>query len=277
MKKLIPAIAIGALLLSACHSNSSPDADKTTSADRTGDSTTATASKPLAEKDGIKLAYFMNGPDFPDATLGYKGPDVSKPFKEGKNLFHYEVKNFELSKPTPGAENCNCNVSDKGQHIHHILNNEPYIAHYTDTFTQDLKPGHYINLAFLSRSYHESVKNGKAYQLNQFNVGGSKEKDVDLSKPLLFYSRPKGEYKGKDTKNVLLDFFLVNTDLSESGNKVRATINGKTEFMLTKWTGYSLSGLPMGDNTIKLELVDKDGKLIPGPYNSVERKITLKE
>lgn len=32
----------------------------------------------------------------------------------------------------------------------------------------------------------------------------------------------------------------------------------------------------MGENTIKLELIGEDGKVLPGPYNSVERTITLK-
>lgn len=228
----------------------------------------------LAEKGGIKLSFFQNSPDFPEAQLKMEKPDPKKALMPGNIFFRYKVKDFELTKQTSGGMTCNCSNSDKGQHIHEILNNEPYIARYTDTFTQALKQGHYINLAFLSRSYHESVKGPMAYVLNQFNVGVN-EKDIDLSGPLLFYSRPKGEYKGKETEKILLDFYLVNTQLSDNGNKVRATINGN-EFMLTQWTGYSLTGMPMGENTIKLELVDKDGKVIPGPYNSVTRKITLK-
>ena len=226
-------------------------------------------------KNGLKLGYFQNSPDFPNAELELFIP-ILKKVGEGRVNFKYKVKNFELTKTTEGATSCGCANSDKGQHIHQIINNDPYIARYQDTFSQVLAQGHYINLTFLSRSYHESVKGKKAYQLNQFNVGNANDADVDLSGPLLFYSRPKGEYKGAETKNVLLDFYLVNTTLSEKGNRVKATINGN-EFTLNQWRAYSLQGLPMGKNTIKLELVDKDGKLIPGPYNSVTRTITLKE
>jgi hypothetical protein len=229
----------------------------------------------IATKNGITLSYFIQSPEFADASLTQSEP--KNPVKKaGNTLFKYEVKNFKLTDQTPGAVQCNCNNSDKGQHIHQILNGAPYLARYKDTFYSDLKDGHYINLCFLSRSFHESVKNKNAFVLSQFNVGSAKDKDVDLSGPLLFYSRPKGEYKGKDTKNLLLDFYLVNTDLSETGNKVKATING-TEFILTKWAAYAIGGLPMGENNIKLELVDKDGKNIPGPYNTVERKIKLSE
>ena len=43
-------------------------------------------------------------------------------------------------------------------------------------------------LAFLSRSYHESVKNEKAYVLTQ--ISNDKSKEIDLTKSFS-YSRPK--------------------------------------------------------------------------------------
>ena len=51
------------------------------------------------------------------------------------------------------------------------------------------------------------------------------EEKVDLNSEFLFYSRPKGTYKGKDTEKLLLDFYLINTTISPEGNKVKATIN----------------------------------------------------
>jgi hypothetical protein len=91
----------------------------------------------------------------------------------------------------------------------------------------------------------------------------------------MFYSRPKGTYTGEDAKKVLLDFYLLNTELSEEGNKVRATINGE-EFMLDKWQPYFIEGHEMGEMTIKLEMLDAKGELIPSPFNPVERTVTLK-
>ena len=264
-------VCLSVSLLAACNNNPKNAAQTANNAD----STKAATKNVIATKNGVTLSYFIQSPDFADASLKLIEPASDKDIAiPGNVLFKYEVKNFKLTDQTPGAPTCDCNNSNKGQHIHQIINNKPYTARYKDTFYSDLKPGNYINLAFLSRSYHESVKNKNAYSLIQFKIGDTKEASVDLSGPLLFYSRPKGEYVGKDTANVLLDFYLVNTDLSPDGNKVKATINGN-EFILTKWTGYGLSGLRMGENTIKLELVDKDGKLIPGPYNSVERTIKL--
>ena len=83
----------------------------------------------------------------------------------------------------------------------------------------------------MSRSCHGSVKNNQAYVLTQI---GDKN-NIDLSNEFLFYSRPKGKYTGDDTKKLLLDFYLVNTNISPDGNKVRATIN-ETEFIIDDWT-----------------------------------------
>ena len=99
---------------------------------------------------------------------------------------------------------------------------------------------------------------------------------LDMDAPTLIYSRPKGEYAGDGTKEVLLDFFVLNTTLSDNGNKVIATINNK-EFTINEWVPHVITGLPKGETTIALKLVDASGAVIPGPFNSVERRITLKD
>ncbi len=91
----------------------------------------------------------------------------------------------------------------------------------------------------------------------------------------MFYSRPKGVYEGDDVKKLLLDFYLVNTEISPEGNKVRATIND-IEFMIDEWAPYYIEGLSIGEVTIKLELLDSNGELIDSPFNPVVRKVTLK-
>mgnify|MGYP003326918448 FL=1 len=99
-------------------------------------------------------------------------------------------------------------------------------------------------------------------------------KDVDLSSEFLFYSRPKGTYKGEDTNKLLLDFYLVNTKISPDGNKVKATIQ-ETEFIIDEWAPYFIEGLPKGEISIKLELVDVNGNLIDNPFNPSERNVIL--
>lgn len=216
----------------------------------------------------------ISSPEFPEAALEMNEPLEGANYETGKIAFNYNIKNYNLSVQTLDADTKQCANSGKGQHIHFIVNGEPYKALYTPDYEAEFEDGSYVVLSFLSRSYHESLKHYGAYVLSQFTVGDGKESTVDLTTPHMFYSRPKGEYKGSDTKRVILDFYLVNTDLSPEGNKVRATINGE-QFLIDKWAPYFMEGLPLGENSIKLELVDNFGNVIEGPFNTVERKITL--
>lgn len=230
------------------------------------------------DEDKITLTKIESFETFPDAKLRLTQP-TSESLEEGENEFEFNVENYALEEQTSDALEMGLANSAKGQHVHFIINNGPYGAKYDKAFTKDLPVGDHVMLAFLSRSYHMAVKNEHSYVLKKFRVGkptNDQKMAVDFNAPHLFYSRPKGTYKGKDTEKVLLDFFLINNDLSKDGNKVVATINGK-EFILDDWAPYAIKGLPMGENTIALQLVDAEGNYIRGPFNKVERTITLEQ
>jgi len=71
---------------------------------------------------------------------------------------------------------------------------------------------------------------------------------------------------------------LVNTSLSENGNKVKVTFNGTTSIVVNKWASYQIDGLSENKNTIRIELIDKAGNLIPGPFNdSGERTFLMNQ
>ena len=213
----------------------------------------------------ISLTKLQGSPDYDEAKLTLNG------FDESNNQFNFEVDNYELGIQTENEFKFKLANSAKGQHIHFIENNGPYSAHYTNKFEKKLNDGNNVILAFLSRSHHESVKNPNAYVFTQIGEG----EKIDLEKQYLFYSRPKGTYTGEDTKKLLLDFYLVNTSLSPDGNKVRVTIQD-SEFLIYEWVPYIIEGLPKGEITIKLELLNSTGRLIETPFNPSLRKITLK-
>ncbi len=216
-------------------------------------------------------------PAYEDASLNLSSVDITES-EEGFNAkFDFDVANYELGVQTEGADTRGISNSGKGQHIHFIANNGPYSAHYAPDFDKPMEAGNYVLVAFLSRSFHESVKNPDAFWVDVVTVGETEEtSDIDFSAQHMFYSRPKGTYSGADTKKVMLDFYLLNTTLSENGNKVRATINGE-EFLITEWKPMYINNAPLGELKIKLELIDSLGNLIPGPFNSVERTVTLAE
>lgn len=227
----------------------------------------------VMKQGDLTLTAYKGSPTFEGATLKTLSPKNEEKVKPGNVKFTYDIQNFELGAQTEDAGKNGLANSGEGQHIHAILNNEPYMAHYEPSFEEELKAGHYVLLSFLSRSYHESLKNQEAFELIQFNVGDS-NKSIDLNAPHIFYSRPKGTYKGTDTDKLLLDFYLVNCKLSKEGYKVRATING-AEFMITDWAAYIVEGLPKGIVDLKLELLDGNNARVDSPFNPTTRKVTL--
>ena len=249
---------LAALLLMACNSETQ----------------TQEADTPEEPTSTLSVEKLSGSPAFGEASLSLMD---AQPGEDGMYNFTFEVAGYELGaqtdQPMPLAN------SGKGQHIHFIVDNGPYAAHYTPEVSTDklAEPGNHVVLAFLSRSYHESVKNTEpptSYFLGQYQTGEGEFEEADFSAPHMFYSRPKGTYKAGDYDQLLLDFFLFNIELSPEGNKVRATINGE-EFMLTEWAPYVIKGLEPGEATVKLELIDAEGNAVPGPFNTVERSVTL--
>ncbi|MET0649701.1 MAG: hypothetical protein ABW208_24065 [Pyrinomonadaceae bacterium] len=218
-----------------------------------------------------------------------------------------------------------------GNHIHVILDNQPYEAYYElgQPFElRNVSEGAHTIRVFASRPWHESYKNEGSFQMVSFTVkgggdpsrptttaGGQKMADnananaarpaaspsaspaasatpgpegkdmppstagaVDRAKPLLTYSRPKGEYKGADADPIMIDFWLSNAKLQGDGGeyRVRYSVDGAAPQFIDKWEPIWLAGWTAGKHTVKLELVDKAGNVVDnGGYNSTSRDITV--
>lgn len=220
-----------------------------------------------------------------------------------------------------------------GNHIHVILDNQPYEAYYNiedgPFELRNVPDGEHTLRVFASRPWHESYKNEGSFQMVKFTVkNGGAEVDkpattntgqqmsnanasntasnapaantnsnanaaptpegkdmpasqggaIDAAKPLLTYSRPKGEYKGADADPIMIDFWLTNAKLVGDGGqyRVRYTVgNGQPQF-IDKWAPLWLAGWTSGKHSIKLELVDQNGNVVDnGGYNSTTREITV--
>lgn len=282
LPRSLPFALAGLAILSACDT-SKQGADAATNAASSATSPAGTTAPrnstglTALDKNGIHLTPFDDSPKFPEAQLRVASPPANSTLPSGDVPFSYELTNFRLTQMTGSQHSTQMANSMKGQHIHNIVDNQPYTAHYDTKFSKPMTDGQHVVLSFLSRSYHESLKQRGAYDLRVINVGTAPVTPLnfDPKAPHLFYSRPKDTYTGPaETQRVMLDFYLVNTTLAPGGTNVRATING-TEFMLDRWLPYMMEGLPVGQNTVKLELVDAGGALIPGPFNTVTRTFTL--
>jgi len=205
-----------------------------------------------------------------------------------------------------------------GNHIHIILDNQPYEAYYNldrEFELRNVADGEHTLRVFPSRPWHESYKTDGAFQMVKFTVrnGGAdarrpattnsgqtmsnanttvaasatpegKEMQkttagaVDAAKPLLTFSRPKGEYKGADADAIMIDFWLWNAKLIGDGGeyRVRYSVDGGEAKYIDRWQPIWLSGWTNGKHTVKVELVDKNGSVVDnGGYNSTTREITV--
>src|SRR5258705_13915415 len=135
-------------------------------------------------------------------------------------------------------------ATGKGNHIHVILDNQPYEAYYELGQPFELRnvaAGKHTLRVFPSRPWHESYKDDGAFQMVTFTVkgGGDATKptttssgqtmaspspapattapregkdfpastagEVESTKPLLTYSRRKGEYKDAEANRIIID------------------------------------------------------------------------
>ena len=222
--------------LMACQSEKKEAATSQTAAKETMKETASTAK--------YTLTPFSPSPSFPDARID------GMTYNDGK--FEFAISgNYDLGAQTTDAKTKMCANSDKGQHIHLIVGTAPYAAKYVAEFDHDVPNGDHKVLAFLSRSYHESIKSpGASMALNVAVQDGNITNSTSITDPTLFYSRPKGTYVGK------------------------ANINGE-QHDLDKWQPYYIEGLPLGENSITLTLY-KDGKVVESDINPVTRKFNLK-
>ncbi len=240
------------------------------------DNTNQADTQTSSDEKTLRITPVGQSPEFPDAQLTI---DDIKTEVDGKNVnitFNYGVQNYELKTQTEDAAGKGCNNSKDGQHIHFILNNTPYVALYepTHTFTVPVNSENYV-MSFLSRSYHESVKAENAGVLIHFKVdeqGNITQLDIP-EHPMVFASRPKGDYLGEDTEKVLFDFYVYNANLGNNA-LVKATINNN-EFTIDKWEAYFIEDAEMGDLDINIELTDIDGNAISGEHTSVSHSARL--
>ena len=255
--------------------------------------------------------------------------------REGATVQGSTVKvRLELAGDLKGYAPHKDPATQMGNHIHIILDNQPYEAYYElgQPFElRNVSEGQHTIRVFASRPWHESYKNEGSFQMVTFTVkgGGDASKPtttatgqtmavnsnaansnanrtaspaaspsgspaatapegkemqpstagaVDRAKPLLTYSRPKGEYKGADADAIMIDFWLSNAKLQGDGGeyRVRYSVDGGEAKYIDKWEPIWLTGWTAGKHTVRLELVDRAGAVVDnGGYNATSRDITV--
>lgn len=201
--------------------------------------------------------------DAPEAA--YKDLELG-PFLYDAGELKYIVMGATLGTKTPGAEKQGLQVSGNGLYLHIVLNDSIHFMESNRLIPKVIADGTYNMTAFVARSWHESVKNGKALVARKIDIkAGRTVRNFPLDESMLIYGVPIGTYSGTEAEKVLLDFYLHNTSIGAGGNRVRVLIDGKYEFFVDKWQAYYIKGLGLGEHSVEMELQNSMGQRIYGP------------
>ncbi len=220
-------------------------------------------------------------PAYEDASLDITSPESGDVLNKGEPVrVKMKLDGYTLQEQTPGYKKKGLAYSDKGQHIHLILDDNPYNAIYDisdPVKLENVKPGFHVLQAFPSRSWHESVKSDDALAVTTFFVGKKGDVTLDTDKPFLVYSRPKGTYEGKDAAKIMFDFYVANAEIGPDKYTVKLTIDGKHTTTIDSWKPHWVQGLGPGKHTFKARLIDTDGRPVENGFNPITRQITVKK
>jgi len=327
------ALTVCALALAALAAGCSSDMNANGGANSNASASASPAASPAAQQQS--LSEVERPQKIKDQSAQRGEQDAAAPTlriaepREGATVNGSTVRvRLDLSGDLKGYKPHKDPATGMGNHIHVILDNQPYEAYYNLDQPFELRnvtEGRHTLRVFASRPWHESYKNEGSFQMVTFEVKGggdasrptttadgqkvadnanananaarppapaaspaqtpegkemaaSNARDVDRTKPLLTYSRPKGEYKGADADAIMIDFWLSNAKLQGDGGeyRVRYSVDGGEWKYIDKWAPVWLAGWTPGKHAVRLELTDKTGNVVEnGGYNATARDITV--
>jgi hypothetical protein len=255
--------------------------------------TTTFTSNPDAQKTKIRLLPVTRTPEAETSTVTLALPEHSAMVSANPVWLQVRVEGYPLGAASQFDREKEVAVSDLGQTVHVVIDNMPYFAindpaldpfneagwyyetNYKFEVPANLDNGEHTVRLFLARSYGESLKGDRTFSVSKFHIGEKGASKVNIQKPFLTYNEPSNQLYLEEGTPVLLDFFISNCELSHLGYVVRLTVDRRATRNLTEWRPYYIYGLSEGQHTVRLELLDPNGNLVPGPFNDVEQTITV--
>ena len=149
----------------------------------------------------------------------------------------------------------------KGYEIHYSVNNGPLIISKTDEIELEILEGNNVVLAFLSLANGLRIPNDKAVFLKNYILGEGQQRDVTETGVHLFHHLSNHS----DSSGMFLDFYAKN--VMEGSNYFVRVIADQNQFDLPLNKAFLLEGLTKENHGIRIQLVDKNGTVVDGPFN----------
>lgn len=178
-----------------------------------------------------------------------------------------QVNGFVLGVPDSDEARHPSAISPKGNYLHWNFNNEQHLlTNDANRAERSLPDGKHQVFGFLVRSYHRIIQTPNAFLANEIELKNGKiVQSKAIETPVLIYGTPHGLYRNEEGEHIVLDFGLLNTQLSPSGNRVRVVINQQDTFVLNTAKAQYIEGLGVGEHQLQLELLDANQQVIYGP------------
>ena len=221
-------------------------------------------------------------------------PEENQLLNTSEVMMQVRVRGFPLGISSNMERDKEIYDSKTGQSLHVIVDNNPYFlrtgpslapydeegnyyeAMYRFKIPFELSQGKHILRVFPCRSFNESLKQSNCFVASVFYIQNKRSNiDQNLSDPYVTYNEPSGYIRYKYKDPILLDFYLTNCELSQDGYKVLITIDEDIKRLLVNWTPYYIYGLSKGKHSIRMQLVDKNLKQIPGAFNDTLRNFNV--
>jgi len=211
----------------------------------------------------------FKSPKFSTAQLNVK--DVK--FKDNRIAINFDVANFKLGIPTTDFKTKYVPNDEKGQYIKVIVNKKDVYKVYDTTFELKNTYEDYEIVAFLCRSYNESLKSKLAHQQFSFNRKQKKLVLETQNVPYVLLNSPAPEeaYNFSEIERLMLDFYVFNADISPRLYKLKLIVNNEQNVAINKWQTYSLDFLDSGAHEFELQFYDPQNRLV----SKINRNVTI--
>jgi len=178
-----------------------------------------------------------------------------------------------------------------GGRLHVVLDNRPFKAVEAPqgklrlgdiAAGAPLQEGRHVLVAFPADEKHLALQPAgrrPPAAVVAFWIGPEGTAAFRATDPLLVFNLPAGTYSGPDADAIHLDFHVLNADLGPGKYSVHATVTPPVgdarSITIHRAQPFQLVNLPGGQSRVHLELRDPNGVIVPGPWNSVDRTITV--
>ena len=249
---------------------------------------------PDVSESSVRIMPVARTPESGTVNLRIAYPTEDKVY-QNPVWIQFRIDGYSLGSASQFERASEIKVSNMGQTVHVIIDNEPYFAINEPAIDPYDESGFYYDMSykfevphrldkgvhtirmFPARSFGESLKGDHTFAVTQFYVGEEQGNlNVDLTDPYLTFNEPNDKMTFNENQPILLDFLVSNAELSSDGYKVKVTVDDKISRVITSWQPFYLYGLKEGKHSIRLELLGVDNKIVPGPFNSVTRTIIVR-